>query len=85
NASGTEPVPVHVHVDDIPGAQVICEAFALGSAESRMVPLVVRVPLSTALARTIPFHVRVTAPHAQVEVDATFKTGGQLASVPSAD
>jgi len=80
NAPGTEPVPFHVQVDGVDGAQVVAQDLRLGSTESRTVPLVVRVPSTPQLARTIPLQVRISSPTMQRVVEATFKTGGTLVS-----
>jgi len=46
--------------------------------ESRVVPLIVRVPQSAGLARTVPLHVHVTGDRSQVMLETTFKSGSAL-------
>jgi cytochrome c oxidase accessory protein FixG len=76
NTSVREPLPFDVHVDGLPDAEVICAEMAIGSAESRSLPLVIRVPAGAVLPRTVPIRVHVSAPGRSVILDATFKTGG---------
>jgi len=61
-------------------AQVVAQPVALGTTESATLPLVVRVPPSGVLARTIPIHVLVTSPAGRVALDATFKTAAESAN-----
>ncbi|HXH29056.1 MAG TPA: cytochrome c oxidase accessory protein CcoG [Candidatus Polarisedimenticolia bacterium] len=76
--AAADSVPFHVRVDGLPGAQVVVEDLRLGTTESRTVPLIVRVPASAKLPRTIPIAVHVGSPEGEVRLDATFKTGGHL-------
>jgi cytochrome c oxidase accessory protein FixG len=80
NAPATQPLPFDIQVQGLTGAQVVAQPVALGSTESATLPLVVRVPPSGALPRTIPIHVLVASPTGQVELDATFKTGTEAGS-----
>ncbi len=81
NAPGAE-IPFHVQVEGVPGAEVVAQDIRLAESESRTVPLVVRLPSSPALARTIPIRVRVATPTGEQLIETTFKTGGFLAAVP---
>jgi cytochrome c oxidase accessory protein FixG len=72
----SEEVQVQLLVNGITGAQVIVPGVVLAPGESRTVPLVVRVPPSAALPRTIPFHVTFRTADADLVRDATFKTPG---------
>jgi hypothetical protein len=57
---------------------VLVQDLELGTTESRIVPLVIRMPVRSDLPRTIPIAVEVVAPTGALRLDATFKTGGQL-------
>ncbi len=81
NAPGAA-VPFHVQVEGVPGAQVVAQDIRLAESESRTVPLVVRLPSSPSMARTIPIRVKVKTPGAEELLETTFKTGGALAAVP---
>jgi polyferredoxin len=60
-------------------AQVAVPEVTLAGNESRTFPLVVRIPRSPEMRRTIPFEVRVTSDTGKVErQEATFKTPGQV-------
>mgnify|MGYP001186236337 FL=1 len=72
------PVPFHVTVEGLDDAEVIVQDIALGSTESRTVPLIIRVKARPDLPRTIPIEVRVTSPQRSVEINATFKTEGHI-------
>jgi cytochrome c oxidase accessory protein FixG len=78
NAAGAGKVPYTVAVDGLDGAQVTAQPIALASTESRMVPLVVRIPPKGPMQRTMPIKVRVASPTASVVLDATFKTPGAI-------
>jgi cytochrome c oxidase accessory protein FixG len=82
NAPGAD-VPFHVEVEGVPGAQVVAQDIRLASTESRTVPLVVRLPSWPAMARTIPLRVKIATPGAEQLLETTFKTGGDLATVPA--
>ena len=77
NAPAAQPLPFDVRVQGLAGAQVVAQPVTLGSTESATLPLVVRVPPSGRLPRTVPIHVLVTSPIDAVELDATFKTGAE--------
>jgi cytochrome c oxidase accessory protein FixG len=68
----------HVTVEGLPDAQVIIEDVRLRSTESRVVPLIVRVPQADTVARTVPLVVRVQSPTEQVVLETTFKSGSAL-------
>ena len=76
NPAGEEQY--HVTVEGLPGAEGLVEDVRLGSTESRVVPLVVRVPQLDTLARTVPLYVRVQSPDAQITLETTFKSGSTL-------
>ncbi|MBW2254070.1 MAG: hypothetical protein JRI25_05660, partial [Deltaproteobacteria bacterium] len=60
-------------------AEVSVPEVTLSGNESRTFPLVVRLPRSPEMPRTIPFDVRVTSDTGKVEWrEATFKTPGHL-------
>jgi cytochrome c oxidase accessory protein FixG len=79
NEPTPEPLPFDVRVEGIEGAEVVAQPVALGTTESATLPLVVRVPPSGELARTIPIHVLVTSPVGRVQLEATFKTAAEAA------
>ena len=74
------PIPFHVRVEGLPQAEVLVQDLALGTTESQTVPLIIRVKSSPDMARTIPIAVHVSSPTKEVEVAATFKTGGHVAN-----
>jgi len=78
NAAGAGKVPYQVAVDGLEDAQVTAQPVELASTESRVVPLVVRIPPKGPMRRTMPIKVRVSSPSASVTLDATFKTPGAI-------
>jgi cytochrome c oxidase accessory protein FixG len=80
NDAAAGAMPFHVSVEGIRGAQVVAQDLRLTSTESAAVPLVVRVPSSPGMPRTIPLRVRVVSPRHRMVLDATFKTGGAFAA-----
>jgi hypothetical protein len=48
--------------------------------ESRTLPLVIRVLDGSGLPRTVPIKVRVSSPRNEMVLDATFKSGGAIAT-----
>ena len=79
NEPSDRPLPFAVRVKGLQGAEVTAQPVALGTTETATLPLVVRVPPSDDLARTVPIHVLVTSPVGQIELDATFKTAAESA------
>jgi polyferredoxin len=77
-AAGTAPVPYTVNVAGLKDAQVTAQPVQLASTESRVVPLVVRIPPVGPMQRTMPIKVTVASPSASVTLDATFKTPGAI-------
>jgi hypothetical protein len=77
NEPTAAPIRFDVRVEGIAGAEVVAQPVALGSTESATLPLVVRVPPSGELARTIPIHVLVTSSAGRLALDATFKTAAE--------
>jgi polyferredoxin len=78
--ASSAPVPFHISVEGLPEAQILVQDLALGTTESRTVPLIIRVKASPDLPRTIPFEVHVATPGNDVLIEATFKTEGHLGS-----
>jgi len=76
----TAPIPFHVRIEGLPEAQILVQDMALAATESRTIPLIIRVKASPDLPRTIPFEVHVASPSKDVQIEATFKTEGHLAS-----
>jgi cytochrome c oxidase accessory protein FixG len=73
-----EPVPFSIHVEGLPGAEVVAQDIRLGTTESATLPLVIRVRPTAALPRTVPIKVRVRSPRSEMLLDATFKSGGSV-------
>jgi cytochrome c oxidase accessory protein FixG len=80
NDPAREPLPFHVSVEGMGRAEVDVQDLRLGSTASAAVPLVIRVPATPGMPRTIPFQVRVSTPAHHLVLDATFKTGGAFAA-----
>jgi cytochrome c oxidase accessory protein FixG len=80
NASDPEPIPFAVKVEGLAGAEVVTQEVRLGSTESRTLPLVIRVLDGRGLPRTVPIKVRVSSPRSEMVLDATFKSGGAIAT-----
>ncbi len=78
--ASTAPVTFHIRVEGLPEAQVLVQDLALGTTESRTVPLIIRVKASPDLPRTIRFEVHVASPAKDMQLEATFKTEGHLGS-----
>ncbi|MFC1661579.1 cytochrome c oxidase accessory protein CcoG [Gemmatimonadota bacterium] len=79
-------VDYQVLVEGLSDAEVLTQVVSLGSTESRTVPLIVRVPVSSGLGRTTPIDVRVVSPDGELLIPTTFKTGAALGSgAPSGD
>lgn len=68
-------VDYFVRLDGLENAQLLTQRVTLGSEETKTVPLVIRLPESEALARTIPFRVQIASPSAELLLPTTFKTG----------
>jgi hypothetical protein len=47
--------------------------------------LVVRVPYSEGMERTIPISVHVASPNGELSLEATFKTGAELGTAGTTD
>lgn len=79
NAAGPKTVAFAVAIDGIRDAELVIAELGLASTESRVVPLVVRVPTNTVGERTLPLRLRVTAADLGVRVvKTTFKSGGRI-------
>jgi cytochrome c oxidase accessory protein FixG len=79
NANTGAPLAFQVRLEGLPGAELTVPELTLATAESRIVPLVVRLPADRAARRTLPLRLRVTAPVGERVLETTFKTGGALA------
>ena len=73
-------LPFHVSVEGLEGATITAQDIRLGSTESAALPLVIRLPVTSGMPRTLRLHVRVASPSHRVRLDATFKSGGALAA-----
>jgi cytochrome c oxidase accessory protein FixG len=80
NAPDPASVSYDVSIEGLSGAQVLSPTVELASTESRTLPLVVRVPVSDDLERTIPVRVRIQSPDSELLLGTTFKTGADLGS-----
>jgi polyferredoxin len=81
SAAGDNEVAFAVNIEGIPGAELTVADVGLASTESRVVPLVVRVPTNATGERTMPLRVRVSASDLGERVlDTTFKAGGNFDS-----
>jgi cytochrome c oxidase accessory protein FixG len=69
-----EPSTFELSVEGLPNAQVIAPPVTLPQAEAMTVPLVVRIPPDSDVARTAPMEVMIKAPHDTISLNATFKT-----------
>ena len=74
NDPSPDSVSFSVRVEGIEDAQVTAPDSRLASTESRTFPVVVRVPASEHLARTVPIRVHVSRPGRELILTATFKT-----------
>jgi hypothetical protein len=77
NDAVAEDAQFSVSVEGLDSAEVVVPEIALASMESRMIPLVVRMPLSSTFERTYPLRVRVTTSFGERVVETTFKSGGR--------
>ena len=66
-----------VAVEGLPGAEVIAPPIQLGTSADRTIPVIVRLPQDRGVARTIPFQFRITGPHDDRTIAATFMTPGR--------
>jgi polyferredoxin len=78
NDPSSEAVRYEVRVEGLEDAEVVASGLELGPTETRTLPLVVRVPYSEGMARTIPIRVHVTSSSGELSLEATFKTGAEL-------
>jgi cytochrome c oxidase accessory protein FixG len=78
NGPGEGPVAFDAAVEGLPEAEVLFQGVTLAANETRTVPLIVRMPQSEGLDRTIPMEVRVTSPLGELRLPTTFKSGGAM-------
>jgi len=84
NRADGEPVLYQVHVAGLIGADVVVRDVELPSRASRTVPLVIRLPMSDGLQRTIPIQIHISSPDGELVVSATFKTGAEIGTATTA-
>lgn len=65
-----------ITVTGLEGAEVLAAPLKLAAAESRTVPVVVRVPANQSVSRTVPLLFHVHVGEYEVTRNATFKTPG---------
>jgi cytochrome c oxidase accessory protein FixG len=70
-------------LEGLEGAELLAQDVSVASAQTRTVPLIVRLPASLAASRTIPFRLRVAAPDSELFVSTTFKTGARVGETPA--
>ena len=80
-----QPEPLKVHIEGLTDAQVTVQDLELKETESVTVPLIIRVGEGGRTQRTVPFTIRVSSPHDEVRVKATFETGEQLDGVGASE
>lgn len=80
NDAKAEAARFDVAVEGLERAEVVVPEIALASMESRMIPLVVRMPAASTNRRTYPLRVRVTTRFGERVVETTFKSGGRDAA-----
>jgi cytochrome c oxidase accessory protein FixG len=78
NHPGDSVLPYEVSIEGLEGAELLTSELSLGATETRVVPLVVRVPASDTLGRTIPVMVRITTTDSELLLGTTFKTGADV-------
>jgi hypothetical protein len=77
NDAQTEAAAFQVRVEGLEQAQVVAPDIQLAAMESRIVPLIVRMPPAGTFDRTYPLRVRVSAPAGERVIETTFKSGGR--------
>lgn len=85
NDPSRDPVRYEVRVEGLDGASVVAPNVELTAGESRTLPLVVTVPHAEEMERTVPIHVYVTSPGGELVLEATFKTGAEVAATGTAN
>jgi len=76
NKAGTgESVAYRVDLDGLDQGELSMPELTVAPEQSTTIPLVIRIPVSAAGLRTIPFTVRVRSPDAELLLPTTFKTG----------
>lgn len=73
-----EPVDFSMRVEGIADAEVIALPITIPAAEGRTVPLVVRVPPTAEVSRTVPIEVHISSPHDAIALKATFKSDKEM-------
>ncbi len=63
-----------ISLDGLDGAELLTDEVRLAPEQTLTVPLVIRIQGDDALARTIPFRVRIDGPGGQLLLPTTFKT-----------
>lgn len=77
NDTKTEQAAFNVSIEGLEQAEVVAPEIQLASMESRIIPLIVRMPPTSTFDRTYPLRVRVTAPVGERVIETTFKSGGR--------
>ncbi len=78
NKPGEEPVRYSVSVEGLQDAQVLFQDVSLASNQTQTLPLVVRVPQTEDLPRTVPMEVKIASPDGELTIATTFKSGSAL-------
>ena len=66
------------------GASADVEFALVDRRVGEAVPLVIRLPVSDDLQRTIPIQIRVSSPDGELVIAATFKTGAEIGTATTA-
>jgi cytochrome c oxidase accessory protein FixG len=77
NDAKTEHAAFNVSIEGLEQAEVVAPEIQLASMESRIIPLIVRMPPTSTFDRTYPLRVRVSAPLGERVIETTFKSGGR--------
>ena len=77
NDAKTAQAAFNVSIEGLAQAEIVAPQIQLASMESRIVPLIVRMPPTGTFDRTYPLRVRVSAPVGERVIETTFKSGGR--------
>ncbi len=78
NQPGEDPLEFEISVEGLEGAEVLARPVVLASTETRVVPLVVRIPVEEGVERTTPLKVVIRSDAGELHLPTTFKTGASI-------
>ena len=84
NDPSATPVTFRVRVEGLANAELLVAPIVLQSSESRTTPLVIRVPSTEGLDRTVPIRVYIASSGGELVREATFKTGSEIGAAQEA-